>query len=203
MAEATNSVMTTENMVASRPLYGGERREYKFANGYGASVVRHPFSYGHEEGLWELAVLGPDGHIIYATPITDDVLGYLSEEAVNEALAKISALGTDGKTATGDEDQAPTADSAPATLSDALRILADRVAQVEAAGIGFGMADINLHLGDPRKAESVGPALGATVEHRAFNLAGEQIRWLTGLIGDLDVTLFRADIPAPAKGGRS
>lgn len=24
---------------------------------YGASVVRHSFSYGHEQGLWELAVI--------------------------------------------------------------------------------------------------------------------------------------------------
>jgi len=53
---------------------------FKADNGYGASIVQHSFSYGHEEGLWELAVLDKDGKLDYTTPITADVLGYLTEE---------------------------------------------------------------------------------------------------------------------------
>jgi hypothetical protein len=77
---------------------GGKQKLYRFANGYGASVVRFPHSYGWEDGLWELAVLrftGPkidDFYLVYDTPITDDVLGYLSEQDVDDTLAGIEAL---------------------------------------------------------------------------------------------------------------
>lgn len=64
----------------------------KFDNGYGASVVKTEFSYGSKEGLYELAVLGQDGHITYETPITNDVLGYLTEDEVSEILKKINNL---------------------------------------------------------------------------------------------------------------
>jgi hypothetical protein len=78
--------------VATHDLHGGEQRKYKFENGYGASVVCHAYSYGGEAGLCELAVLDLDGRLTYTTPITDDVLGYLTEEEVQEALGKIAAL---------------------------------------------------------------------------------------------------------------
>lgn len=71
---------------------------YRFDNNYGASVVRNAFSYGHEDGLWELAVVryvGPDlipFLLCYSTPITDDVLGYCTEEEIDETLAQIEAL---------------------------------------------------------------------------------------------------------------
>lgn len=74
-------------------LNGGEQRSWRFPNGYGASVVRHDFSYGHEEGKWELAVIkGPSWEICYGTPITDDVIGWLDDNGVNELLEKIEAL---------------------------------------------------------------------------------------------------------------
>ena len=38
-------------------VHNGEQRVYKFDNGYGASVIRHQYSYGGDKGLWELAVL--------------------------------------------------------------------------------------------------------------------------------------------------
>lgn len=63
---------------------------YKFANGYGASVVSD--GYGSRQGLYELAVLDSDGRLTYDTPIADDVLGFLTEEDVEEILAKIEAL---------------------------------------------------------------------------------------------------------------
>jgi len=43
-------------------------------------------------GLWELAVIGKDGSLCYDTPITDDVLGYLTEEEVNNTLVLIEQL---------------------------------------------------------------------------------------------------------------
>jgi hypothetical protein len=39
-----------------------------------------------------LAVLNNDGDLTYDTPITNDVLGYLSKEDVTEILIKIQQL---------------------------------------------------------------------------------------------------------------
>ncbi len=63
-----------------------------FDNGYGASVVVGPYTYGGEDGLYELAVLGNDGKLTYDTPVTDDVEGYLSETQVTDLLIKIQQL---------------------------------------------------------------------------------------------------------------
>ena len=63
-----------------------------FDNGYGASVVVGPYTYGGEDGLYELAVLGSDGKLCYDTPITDDVEGYLNEEDVTILLKQIQSL---------------------------------------------------------------------------------------------------------------
>lgn len=69
---------------------------YQFPNNHGARVVRHSGSYGHEQGLWELAVIKfrTDGRwdLIYDTPITNDVIGYLTEEGVQKLLDQIAAL---------------------------------------------------------------------------------------------------------------
>ncbi len=71
---------------------GGVQAIERFENGYGASIVCTPYTYGGKEGLYELAVFDSDGHITYDTPITNDVLGYLSEQDVTEVLIKIQQL---------------------------------------------------------------------------------------------------------------
>jgi len=71
---------------------GGVQAIERFENGYGASIVCTPYTYGGKEGLYELAVFGNDGHITYDTPITNDVLGYLSEQDVTDVLIKIQQL---------------------------------------------------------------------------------------------------------------
>jgi len=70
----------------------GVQARVTFANGYGASVIKYPYSYGAEEGLYELAVFGKDGQLTYDTPITDDVIGYLTPEEVEELLDRIEDL---------------------------------------------------------------------------------------------------------------
>jgi hypothetical protein len=67
----------------------GQRRLYKFSNGYGASVIKNSASYGNEDDLWELAVLGIDGRIDYNTSIGDDVIGYLTEAEAQDILEQI------------------------------------------------------------------------------------------------------------------
>ena len=63
----------------------------KFDNGYEVSVVKSPHSYGGDKGLYELAIF-KDDEICYDTPITNDVLGYLSDKDVTEVLIKIQQL---------------------------------------------------------------------------------------------------------------
>ena len=69
---------------------------YKFNNGYGASIIFHEGSYGFEEGKMELAVLEWTSEInwslTYDTPITDDVMGYLTIEEASDILTKIQEL---------------------------------------------------------------------------------------------------------------
>jgi hypothetical protein len=65
---------------------------YTFDNGYGASVVKHDFSYGGKNGKYELAVLDKDGSLCYDTPITEDVIGHLTMGEVENLLADISNL---------------------------------------------------------------------------------------------------------------
>ena len=71
---------------------GGVQARIQFDNGYGASVVCTPYTYGGDKGLYELAVFGSDGHITYDTPITNDVIGYLRPEDVTDVMEKIQQL---------------------------------------------------------------------------------------------------------------
>lgn len=71
--------------------FKGIQYRFEFPNGYGASVIRHEYSYGFEGGLWELAVLFND-EFCNDTYITDDVIGYLTEERVEELLIQIKEL---------------------------------------------------------------------------------------------------------------
>jgi hypothetical protein len=71
---------------------GGVQARIQFDNGYGASVVKTPYSYGGDRGLYELAVLDNDGHLTYDTPITNDVIGYLRDIDVTDVMEKIQQL---------------------------------------------------------------------------------------------------------------
>lgn len=76
--------------------HDGVQHVYEFPNGYGASVIKHDYSYGGKDGLWELAVLNFDldreGALDYNTDITGDVLGYLSWKNVETYLQEIMEL---------------------------------------------------------------------------------------------------------------
>lgn len=72
--------------------FGGVIGRIEFDNGYGASIVQGPNTYGGDKGLYELAVLDKYGQITYDTPITDDVIGYLREVDVTDVMEKIQQL---------------------------------------------------------------------------------------------------------------
>lgn len=74
------------------PERDGKSARYQFANGYEVSVIRHKYSYGYDQGLYELAVCDRAGDICYDTPVTDDVCGHLTESDVTELMQKVEAL---------------------------------------------------------------------------------------------------------------
>lgn len=69
---------------------------FRFNNGYGASVIKHPGSYGYFEDLFELAVLKfrnkTDWSLCCDTEITNDVIGYLTNKEVLDLLERIKNL---------------------------------------------------------------------------------------------------------------
>jgi len=80
-------------------LHGGIRKLYRFPNNYGASVVRHRYSYGFDKGLWELAVIkfgsDNDWSLCYSAPLTFGhvyILGDQTEEQITELLNQIEQL---------------------------------------------------------------------------------------------------------------
>ena len=88
--------MSTENaayLIDGYPIRSniGCQYKFKFPNRYGASVIKQPYSYGYFWDLWELAILKNDT-LCYNTPIAFDVIGYLSDEAVNDFLNRIRSL---------------------------------------------------------------------------------------------------------------
>ena len=68
------------------------RARVSFENGYGASIVQGPWSYGGTDGLYEIGILDDKGELTYSTPIADDVIGYLTKEGVEKLLQQISEL---------------------------------------------------------------------------------------------------------------
>ena len=73
-------------------ILNGVGYTYQFENGYGASVVKHDSSYGGKQGLYEIAVLDSTGDLCYSTPITDDVIGWATEDKVLDTLHRIKSL---------------------------------------------------------------------------------------------------------------
>lgn len=89
----------------SRRVLAGWQHLYEFSNGYGASVVCHSFSYGGDDGRFELAVIEwddtkyPQGwDFAYDIPGASDVQGWLTSEDVQERLQKLQKFpGVRGK----------------------------------------------------------------------------------------------------------
>lgn len=69
----------------------GEQWRFSFNNGYGASVITGGIAYCNEAQPYELAVLKHD-ELCYDTPITDDVIGYLTSDEVYDLLDRIEQL---------------------------------------------------------------------------------------------------------------
>jgi hypothetical protein len=76
-------------------LLSGVQALVFFSNGYGASVIKGRGSYGSDKDLYELAVVKTEGDswdLCYDTHITDDVIGFLTEDGITHILGQIEAL---------------------------------------------------------------------------------------------------------------
>lgn len=90
-------------LIREQPCNGGTQKLYRFENGYGASVIKHPFSYGSGQGLWELACIkwtgegtsNDDWDLCYEAEGYGDVIGYLSDLDVADHLNIIKSLTVD------------------------------------------------------------------------------------------------------------
>ncbi len=90
-------------LVLTDDLHDGTQHIFRFPNDLGASVVSHSNSYGGTN-FWELAVVSfrnprfsnlqgdRDWDIAYDTPITSDVLGWLTPRQVASTLRRINRL---------------------------------------------------------------------------------------------------------------
>jgi hypothetical protein len=87
--------MPNHQPIHTRSLNGGSQKVYRFPNGYGASLIEGGFiAYGGRE-IGVLRFFGEgwdDYHLNYDTPVTSDVLGYLSEDDVPRILDQIASL---------------------------------------------------------------------------------------------------------------
>ncbi len=77
---------------------GGAQRVYRFANGYGISVVCGIGSYGGQLGLWEAWVIRHPKRIGDFFEFNQDVkewrdpVGYLSPEDIDQLVRKVRAM---------------------------------------------------------------------------------------------------------------
>ena len=69
----------------------GKQAKLIFPNGYGISVIILGGAYGNDKAPYEIGVLYND-RLCYTTPITDDVIGYLTPERVTEIMKEIQTL---------------------------------------------------------------------------------------------------------------
>jgi hypothetical protein len=79
-------------MINDTPFMVGKKSRMSFDNGYGVSVVSHTYSYGGKKGLYEVAVLDSEGDLTYETPVTNDVIGHLSEKGVSDVMKQVQGL---------------------------------------------------------------------------------------------------------------
>lgn len=83
------------HLVYRNKLFDGVQYVFRFDNNYGASVVKSNSSYGSQYDLWELAIISFNNKvwsITYSTDITNNVIGYLSNEEVVYCLEQIKNI---------------------------------------------------------------------------------------------------------------
>ena len=88
----------------SEAIFNGFQWVVGYPNGWSFDVVKHTYSYGQKDDLWELAVFDSHEELRYDTPITDDVIGWLSEEEIVAIAQQVAALPPEGEEEPQSED---------------------------------------------------------------------------------------------------
>ncbi len=68
----------------------GQRARVHFKNGHSLSIIRGKYSYGGDEGLFE--IMPSDASFLDGEDSGEDVCGYLTPEMVNYYINKIGSL---------------------------------------------------------------------------------------------------------------
>ena len=89
--EENKDFQTHRGFIGCKLSHGGRQWKFEFDNGYGASVITGGIAYCNESQPYELAVL-KDNDLCYDTPITDDIIGYLTSNEVYDLLDRIEQL---------------------------------------------------------------------------------------------------------------
>ena len=70
----------------------GVQRLYTFLNDTKLSAIKTDFSYGGAQGLWEIAVVGPEGGFITREvwyDLDDDVLGHVTDTQLESYISDV------------------------------------------------------------------------------------------------------------------
>lgn len=89
--EAQTKLYKHKGIVIHKMFDNGEQVIFEFKNGYGASVLTGRIAYGGLNGLFEIAVTR-NGYLCYDTPITNNVIGYLTIDEALKTLDDIEQL---------------------------------------------------------------------------------------------------------------
>lgn len=71
-----------------------KQAKMEFKNGYGVSVLFGSMFYSNGIDTYEVGIL-KDGALCYNTPITNDVIGYITADEVTDIMRKIQELPID------------------------------------------------------------------------------------------------------------
>ncbi len=77
---------------------GGVQYIYAFPNGYGVSLIKNEFSYGGQADLWEIGIIKINSvdplewGLCYDTLVSDDVIGYLTDDEAREIMKQVFDL---------------------------------------------------------------------------------------------------------------
>lgn len=64
-----------------------------FHNGMTISVIRHQWSYGNKQGLYEVAIIDALGEMLFIPSVGDSVIGYCTAERVVELALTVWRVG--------------------------------------------------------------------------------------------------------------
>ena len=89
--DAKKKLYKRKGFVQHKLFDNGEQVIFEFKNGYGASVLTGRIAYCNRNQPFEIAVTR-NGYLCYDTPITNDVIGYLTIDEALKVLDDIEKL---------------------------------------------------------------------------------------------------------------